>query len=113
MAAKKKFNEQKKQAFLKSYIELGFDLAATCNEIGISESTFYIAMREDEYFSKEIKRLKSSLTEILFNVIMQGIKNEDTRLAYLKLLPSSMIEKALMIDSDNNNKLNIDTIILT
>jgi len=106
-----KFGKAQKKEFIKLYAENDLHIGLTCDAIGINRITFYRAKDADEEFKEAIDNIEAKLDDILFGFIMQGIKEQDTRLAYLKLMSAQRIDKimdrvknkeiSLLLDKDN------------
>jgi hypothetical protein len=105
MAKPGKFTKDKKQEFLKLYKENDLSVGVTCEIMGISRGTFYRAREVDHIFADELLKIEKALDDILFNYIMDGLKDHDTRLNYLKLLSSNRIDKIMKRGLDNESNL--------
>lgn len=90
-----KFTKELKKLFIKKYVENDFHLGLTCDEVGISRPTFYKAKRFDDDFADDVKDAENGLDDILFSYIMEGLKDQDTRYNYLKLMSAQKIDKIM------------------
>ena len=112
MSAKVKFDKKLKDEFIRAYVENDMHLGNTCQAIGITRPTFYKAKKWDDEFAKEIENIEKGIDDLLFNYIMEGLKDHDTRLAYLKLLSTQRIDRIMSRGDNSFNDINKDDIVL-
>jgi len=98
MPAVVKFTKAKKKQFIKVYIDIRFNVLATCKRIGISEGSFYHAMESDNDFNDEIKLANKGRKYLVQSKWFGGVNNPKTEKAYLDMLEKKTLERLLEFD---------------
>lgn len=105
---KSKFTKIMKDEFITKFVSNNFGLVLTCDEVGISTTTYYDALAKDKEFKARLDFYKDSAKGLLDTALLKGVSDVDPLVAakFLELIGRHRSFQALFnIETSDNDSI--------